>query len=223
MVSLAVLWELDYIPTGWYAPAMSKTRGTGAREELLQAGIELFRRHGYVASTVDGICAQAGVTKGAFFHHFESKERLAEACLERWDCQAVALEQAAPFQAIDEPLEKVLGYMDFYIGLFEDPRVFKSCLAGTTAQEVAEPHDTLRLAAGSCFAPAERRFQALLDDACRSRRRRLDTASLASLWMAAIQGSLVLYKASRDESVLGSNLRHVKEYIRTRLAGQPAR
>src|SRR5262249_15664942 len=168
-------------------------------------------------------CRRAGVTKGAFFHQSESKERLAEARLEGWDCQAVALEQAAPFRGIAEPLEKVLGYMDFYIGLFEAPRLFKSCLAGTTAQEVAETHDSLRLAAESCIAHAERRFQALLDDACRSRRRRLDTASLATLWMAPIQRSLVLYKASRDESVLGSTLRHVKEYIRTRVVGQPAR
>jgi TetR/AcrR family transcriptional repressor of nem operon len=202
---------------------MSKPRATGAREQLLAAGIDLFRRLGYVATTVDEICARAGVTKGAFFHHFDSKEALAEACLQRWDCQAAAMEEAAPFQAIDEPLEKVIGYMDFYIGLFEDPGLLKSCLAGTTVQEVSETHATLRQAAQACFVHAERRFKALLDDACRSRRGRLDTASLATLWMAAIQGSLVLYKASRDESVLGGNLRHVKEYIRTQLAGGPAR
>jgi TetR/AcrR family transcriptional repressor of nem operon len=202
---------------------MSDQRPANAREKLVRAGIERFRRHGYVATTVDDICAEAGVTKGAFFHHFASKEALAEACLRQWDCQGAAMEEAAPFQTIDDPLEKVLGCMDFYIGVFENPRLLKSCLAGTTVQEVAETHPTLRQAAHTCFAHAEQRFKALLDAACRGQHNRPDTASLARLWMATIQGSLILCKATQDESVIADNLRHVKEYIRALLTGRPSR
>jgi TetR/AcrR family transcriptional repressor of nem operon len=66
-----------YIPTSWYVRHMPAP-ATSARDKIVAAAIDLFRRNGYVATTVDEICAAAGVTKGAFFHHFESKEDLAE-------------------------------------------------------------------------------------------------------------------------------------------------
>jgi TetR/AcrR family transcriptional repressor of nem operon len=202
---------------------MTDPPAANAREKLLRVGIELFRRRGFVATTVEDLCAEAGVTKGAFFHHFTRKEALAEACLQQWGCQNAAMEAAAPFQAVADPLEKLLGCMDFYIGLFEDPKLVKSCLAGTTVQEVAESNPALREAAQACFAGAHQRFRGLLDDACRGRRPRIDTASLATLWMATLQGSLILGKASRDASVIPESLRHVREYIRTLVTGRASR
>jgi TetR/AcrR family transcriptional regulator, transcriptional repressor for nem operon len=200
---------------------MTKKRGEGAREKILGAGIDLFRRNGYVATTVDEICGRAGVTKGAFFHHFESKEALAEACLRQWDVGSAAMHEGASYRSIEDPVEKVLGCLDFYIALFGDPDLFKSCLAGTTVQEVSETHPALREAAHACFLHWQERFRALLDDACRSTHQELDTASLAALFMATIQGSLVLYKASRDDSVIRGNLEHVREYMRTQFSARP--
>src|SRR5689334_3478304 len=122
-----------------------------ARGKLIHHGVELFRRNGFVATSVDEICEEAGVTKGAFFHHFESKEDLAKACLEEWRCRFGKLVENAPFQAIENPAEKVLGVIDFFIGLFSNPKLVKSCLAGTTVQEVSETHPGLRKAANACF------------------------------------------------------------------------
>ncbi len=192
---------------------------TTARDRIVAAAIELFRRNGFVATTVDEICAAARVTKGAFFHHFESKEALAQACLGAWDCQMSGMVAGAPFQSLTDPVEKLLGCLDFFIGVFENPRVTKSCLAGTTVQEVSETHPDLRDAAQACFVSAEQQLTALLNAACRARRKKLDTAGLAKLWMATVQGSLILYKASRDEAVIGNNLRQVREYVRMRLGG----
>jgi len=180
---------------------------------LVKAGIELFRRKGYIATTVDEICEEAGVTKGAFFHHYASKEALGEACLKEWDCMTAAMEEMAPFHAVPDPLARLLACIDFYIGLFENPGLLKSCLAGTTVQEVSETHPILREAAHACFVSAESRLKAMLDEACEARNLKLDTASLAALWMAAIQGALVLCKASGDESVIGATLKHVRAYI----------
>ena len=53
-----------------------KPKPPSARERLLQAAFTLLRTRGFTATSVDDLCAAAGVTKGAFFHHFPSKEAL---------------------------------------------------------------------------------------------------------------------------------------------------
>lgn len=46
------------------------------KEELVSAGIELFKNEGFEKVTVDQICQECGVTKGSFYHHFHSKNEL---------------------------------------------------------------------------------------------------------------------------------------------------
>ncbi|MEX2303303.1 MAG: TetR/AcrR family transcriptional regulator [Bryobacterales bacterium] len=192
---------------------MVQNRAAATRQKLIQGATELIRKKGYVATTIDHICQHSGVTKGAFFHHFKTKEELAEACLVAWDSMAAAMEEGAPFQRMANRRAKALGYMEFFIAVFDDPKILKSCLAGTTAQEVSDTNPALRDAADVCFQNAERRFQTLLDDACKTLRKPVDTPSLAALWVAAIQGSLILFKASQDPSAIRRNLEHVKQYI----------
>jgi TetR/AcrR family transcriptional repressor of nem operon len=187
------------------------------RAALIAAATELIRRTGYTATTVDDICARANVSKGAFFHHFKTKDELVEAALGQWDAGAAAMEANAPYQSAETPRAKALGYMDLYMSLFDNPEVMKSCLAGTTVQEIADNNEPLRAAAGLCFGGALGRFTAMLDDACRGSQRRVDTVSLASLWMATVQGSLILFKASQDATVIRKNLEHVKSYIASQL------
>ena len=61
-----------------------QTRGEKTRTELMKAAIGRFSNYGYVASSVDDICKDAGVSKGAFYHHFESKQALFLALLDGW-------------------------------------------------------------------------------------------------------------------------------------------
>ncbi|MFC8130173.1 ScbR family autoregulator-binding transcription factor [Streptomyces sp. NPDC057302] len=58
-------------------------RSERTRERLVHAGAELFHRHGYANASLSGIAAAAGVTKGALYFHFTSKEDLAHAVLRR--------------------------------------------------------------------------------------------------------------------------------------------
>jgi len=188
---------------------MKERSSPSRRDKLVLAATELFRRDGYSATSVNDICEWAGVTKGAFFHHFASKEELAEASLDLWDQNVVAMEATAPFQSVTEGKDKVAAYMDFSIGLFSRPDLIKSCLVGTTVQEVAETNPVLRQASQRCFDHAEGRFGAIMSAASPD----VDSIALARLWMATVQGSLLLYKASGDESVIFSNLKHVRKYI----------
>lgn len=59
-------------------------RAARTREELLAAAAREIGRRGYVAATVDDIAAAAGVTKGAFYVHFEDKAAVLREVLARW-------------------------------------------------------------------------------------------------------------------------------------------
>src|SRR3954452_17892940 len=110
--------RLTSIPTGWYGSGVEhatpvKPAQASARDKLLDAALSLIRAKGYSATSVDDLCAAAGVTKGAFFHHFKSKEVLAVAAADHWSEKTGAFFAAAPYHQHKDPLERVLGYLDF--------------------------------------------------------------------------------------------------------------
>ncbi|GAB4504874.1 MAG: TetR/AcrR family transcriptional regulator [Anaerolineales bacterium] len=59
-------------------------RSEETRTRLLEAALKRFANHGYNAASVDDICADAGVSKGAFYHHFPSKQAVFLALLDGW-------------------------------------------------------------------------------------------------------------------------------------------
>ena len=70
-----------------------------ARTKILGSALAVIRAKGYAATSVDDLCAAAGVTKGAFFHHFKSKEDLAVAAADFWSETTAALFAGAPYHA----------------------------------------------------------------------------------------------------------------------------
>src|ERR1700741_2291226 len=93
-------------------PVMARAMAP-AREKLLEAAFAVIREKGYVAATVDELCARAGVAKGSFFHHFKDKEALAVAAARHWSQTTGALFASAPYHRHKDPLARVLGYVDF--------------------------------------------------------------------------------------------------------------
>lgn len=63
---------------------MTQQRGEETRSHILDVAGELFARRGYDATSVADICDGAGVTKGAFYHHFESKQAVFLELRDRW-------------------------------------------------------------------------------------------------------------------------------------------
>src|SRR5580658_8566792 len=103
----------------------------GARSKLLDAALSLIREKGYSSTTVEDLCLRAGVTKGAFFHHFKSKDALAVAAANHWSETTGAFFETAPYHEHADPLDRVLGYLDFRKTILKGDLAQFTCVVGT--------------------------------------------------------------------------------------------
>ena len=107
------------------ARSASRGRNTDAsRTKLLDAAVHVIRSKGYSAARVEDVCAEAGLTKGAFFHHFPGKEACAVAAAAHFAANADAIFDAAPYARLPDARSRVLGYVAFRKAML--PANFKS-------------------------------------------------------------------------------------------------
>jgi TetR/AcrR family transcriptional repressor of nem operon len=184
------------------------------RRRLIDAAQSLMLSKGFVATSVDEICSHAGVTKGTFFHYFESKEELGKATIDRFaSCQEDRFLEAC--SEIKDPLERVYRWIDCAIRASRDPSL-QGCLVGTFAQEISDTHPALRRCCEQVFL----RFVAAVGkDLALAKARHapqapFDEQSLGGLFLALVQGSLLVRKATGDRKQMEKNLLHLKSYLK---------
>jgi len=193
-----------------------------ARTRLLEAARDIIRAKGFAATSVDDLCKAAEVTKGAFFHHFASKEALGVAAAEFWAETTSAFFAAAPYHAPADPLDRVLAYVAFRRAIIEgDPAAF-TCLAGTMIQEVHDTSDPIRAACGRAILGHAATLVADIEAARQARGVAGDwtAESLARHTQTVLQGAFILAKAGDAPEFARESLDHLARYIR-RLFGLP--
>ncbi len=190
-----------------------------ARVALLDAAVDVIRGQGLHATTVDDLCAAAGVSKGAFFHHFASKEELAVAAADHWSQTTGALFAAAPYHDHQDPANRVFGYLEYRAALISGPPAEYTCLVGTMTQEAFDTSPAVRDAcAASIFGHAETLeadLAAALTDALANGAitEEVDAASLARHTQTVLQGAFVLSKAANDPAVVFEAIGHLRRYF----------
>jgi TetR/AcrR family transcriptional repressor of nem operon len=192
------------------------------REKILDAAQRLMLTKGYTATTVNEICREAGLTKGSFFHYFESKEGLGITALNRFASNMFMMMKDAEFNRSEDPLARIYGFLDFTIGLVMDPVIPKSCLIGNFSQELSETHPEIRSLCASYFARWTDTLKKDLDEAKTRHAPQVsfDTQSLASHFIATIEGSLILAKANQNTKVIEGNILHLRQYLKTLFSGE---
>ncbi|TCL71317.1 TetR/AcrR family transcriptional regulator [Rhizobium sp. BK251] len=109
-------------------------RRSEIRDHLLDTALRLFNQRGYQATGIDLIIAESGVAKTTLYRHFETKEDLILAALERRDDEDRVAMRAYVEQHASDPIERILVTFDFLEDWF-DEKQFRGCLFMSAAGE----------------------------------------------------------------------------------------
>lgn len=200
----------------------TETQRSSAKAKILDAALNVIRTKGYSATTVDDLCESAGVTKGAFFHHFKSKEAMAVSAAQHWSAITNEVFAGAAYQKIADPLEKLLAYIDFRKVLLAGEVPEFTCLVGTMVQEV---HDTSPAIREACFNSIFGHAADVGEIVAAAKARHAASArwsakSLSLHIQSVIQGSFILAKASHDSKIAAESLDHLRRYIELLFSSQ---
>jgi TetR/AcrR family transcriptional repressor of nem operon len=186
-----------------------------SKTRFLDAALHVIRAKGYSATRIEDICEAARLTKGSFFHHFDSKEGLALAAAEYWIEGSDALFASAPYREHADPLDRLLAYVDFRKALLRGELPDFTCLAGTMVQEVYDTHPALREV---CNRSISEHAATLVPDIQEARRQHGIEAewtaeSLALYMQATIQGAFILAKARNSREVAAACIEHLRRHV----------
>jgi TetR/AcrR family transcriptional repressor of nem operon len=186
-----------------------------SKTKLLDAAVHVIRAKGYSATRIEDICEAADLTKGSFFHHFDSKEALALAAADHWIEGAGALFDSAPYHAPADPLDRLLAYVDYRKALLTGELADFTCLVGTMVQEVYKTHPAIRDACNRSISEHAATLVPDIEEAMRLRDMHPDwtAESLALYTQATIQGAFILAKAKHNREVAAAIIDHLRRYL----------
>ena len=113
------------------------------RKKMLEAAGRGFRSHGYAGIGVDGLAKEAGVTSGAFYAHFGSKDMAFDAALAEGLDEAI---DAVPKFQSEHGTEWVKAFADYYMGKRHRSDLSCGCAMATLTPEVVRSNPDLHAA-----------------------------------------------------------------------------
>lgn len=190
-------------------------RESSAKTKLLEAAVMEIRAKGYSATTVDDLCRAAGVTKGAFFHHFESKEALAVAAAEFFATNAAGLFEIPSYADEKDPLNRLLAYIDIRRAILQGELPEFTCLLGTMVQEAYDTYPAIRKACEEGIYSHAARLEADVAAAMKQygAPEGFTAESLALYTQCVIQGAFILAKAKHSVTAAVECVDHLRRYI----------
>ena len=201
----------------------TRTRAPEAtRERIVAAAFEEIHRHGYQGTGLDTILANAGVTKGALYHHFADKADLAHAVIDEV-IRGLTLERwTGPLASYEgDPISGIRLVLDVVEAEFCDPAfagmVELGCPLNNLAQEMSPLDERFRRRVVVVFETWIEAFAQALE---RGRgestvRRDVDTRKVATFVVSSIEGTFGLAKTMKSSLLLRENFEVLREFLET--------
>jgi TetR/AcrR family transcriptional regulator, transcriptional repressor for nem operon len=187
----------------------------GTRERLLQAAFREVRRSGFHSAGINTILAATNVTKGALYHHFDSKEALGYAIVDEVIAKLVRDTWLHPLLGDGQPIDILIGIVQ---GLPTRPTdVRQSCPLLNLAQEMSLLDEQFRKRLERVFLAWQEGIATLLrkGQSQGTVRRDLNSDETASFLVALVEGHASLAKNAQDSKVFEVGIRNIVGWLET--------
>ena len=187
----------------------------GTRERLLQAAFREVHRSGFQSAGIDTILAATNVTKGALYHHFESKEALGYAIVEEVIAKLVHDNWLRPMLSDGQPIDILIGIVERLPGRPQDIR--NSCPLLNLAQEMSPLDEQFRKRLERLFLAWQKGVATLLrkGQSQGTVRRELNADEAASFLVALVEGHASLAKVAQDAKVWNVGIRNIVVWLQS--------
>ncbi len=183
------------------------------RERLLQAASREVYRLGFQSASLDAILATAGVTKGALYYHFDSKEALGYAVVEEIIAADVHGKWVRPLQSVTDPIDALIGAVRRISVRLKDVR--GGCQLNNLAQEMSPLDAGFRKRLAIIFDAWRGAVASVLREGqARGRvRRDVEPADAAGLLIAMVEGYGSLAKNAQDPKVMKAGIKNIVDWL----------
>jgi len=183
------------------------------RERLLRAAFREFYRSGFQGASLDTILAGAGVTKGALYHHFDSKEALGYAVVDEIIAPDVRAQWLRPLQRRDDPIDALIGIVKRIS--VRPPDVRGGCPLNNLAQEMSPLDAGFRKRLATIFHAWRQAVASVLREGQThgSIRRDIEPDDAAGLLIAMVEGYGSLAKNAQDPRVMKAGIRNIADWL----------
>src|SRR5579862_1726361 len=193
------------------------------RERLLEAAFHEMHRSGFRSADVNEILAAAGVTKGALYHHFDSKEALGHAVADEIIASKVHRKWVQPLRNAKNPIDVLVRIIRSESVEKEDVR--RGCYLLNLSQEMSGLDEGFRRRTARVYKDWHDAVAEALREGQKSRvvRSDINANETAMFVLAAWEGYAVLSKNSQDPRMLESGQRSLVRFLESlrRKGGPP--
>lgn len=193
--------------------------GTATRTAIMDAAEGLILEQGFAGTPIDDVLDVAGVTKGAFFHHFPTKQDLAHALIERY-ARADLGHLEGKLQRAEELSTDPLQQLLVFVGLFREEaealtQPYPGCLMGSYCYEAGLFDQQVLGVISETMRTWRDRLLAKLEEvaAAHPPRRDVDLESLADQITVVFEGAYIVSKVLADPGVVSAQLQHHRTYL----------
>jgi TetR/AcrR family transcriptional regulator, transcriptional repressor for nem operon len=200
---------------------VKQSRALATRERILRAAAGLFALKGFHDTKLKEVLCSSKVTTGAFFHHFENKDDLGFAVIdrhmERRRRQLNKIEETLPPGPDEGMLTPVFRRLDAIAEMARKrERTKGGCVIGNLTASLSDTHDAFRRRLAACFDEMAREFEpplaALIQE--RGLSRRIDAMELARYIVSVIEGAILLARSREDRQLITRQFTFLKEHLR---------
>ena len=197
---------------------MTATRNADeTRARLLRAAFDEIYEHGYQGMRVDDVLNRTGLKKGAFYHHFPSKQALGYAVLDEIVYGFMGERWIRAMTASKDPIAALDSMIDQMMDQYSDDGKFCGCPLNNLAQEMAPLDEGFQERIDRTFAD----WIGVIAKALKRGQgngtvgKHVDTDEAATFFVAAFEGCVGLTKASQRRDTFAACRRQLSSYLQT--------